>query len=104
MKDIEKVYKRLCYRYIAVFGQFCFTVSYFVVFFVATCSHGLPVILLGVFTHTQDVQFKKDIKKTSNKFHQEAMIKRYIFNFCTALNLYNYDILYQSICNYNIIL
>ena len=44
------------------------------------------------------------MKKTSNKFHQEAMIKRYIFNFCTALNLYNYDILYQSICNYNIIL
>ena len=66
MKDFEKVYKRLCYGHIAVLGQFCFTVGYFFLFFVATCSHGLPFILLGVFTHTQNVQFKKDIKKTSN--------------------------------------
>ena len=65
MKDFEKVYKGVCYGHIAVLDQFGFTVAYLVFYFVATCSHRLHFILPVVFTHTQNVQFKKDIKKTS---------------------------------------
>ena len=64
-RTLRKSYKWLCFGHIAVLGQFCFTVGYLVVFFVATCSHRLPFILLGVLTHTRNVQFKRDIEKTS---------------------------------------
>ena len=64
-RTLRKSYKWLCFGHNAVLGQFCFTVGYLVVFFVATCSHRLPFILLGVLTHTRNVQFKRDIEKTS---------------------------------------
>ena len=65
MKDFEKVLQVAMFGHIAVLGQFCFTVSYLVFFFVATCSDRLRFILLGVLTHTRNVQFKRDIEKTS---------------------------------------